>query len=550
MTTKTKKRTTFEVTPEQLDDLDAETDRMTKLRQGKSRTKVLDDGKVSAGQLLTGVEVIEEKDVPYSEIKRSAANPRTVFDEQLIAEMAPTIETVCRLNPLTIREGTHELIDGETRHRAGQVGNAKSLRCKIVRCTDSQAAVIRILTSLQRRDLNAIDRATGIKALQQQHGLSQRELEDVLKMKQGSISNLTRLLDLPEEWRKRVISGEITATAARELCPWVTEPEVMKSVCEELCELPAEDRSTALTEVINRSVNDCSRPLKNSWYYDVKVGRSRIVDLKPTDEQREALRIRKVKIYRIDQDRCFNLELWEQLQTAHEQKRAAKELKKLDSKGSKAESSDPKKAVENAKRQKEIFAKKLYRYRVRWFQKQLIYSAAEADALAAAKYLLIFGTLGGAGQRGSDLTAILRPGYHGHEVDRWEKDCEKLLTMTEKQTLKVMRSTLEFWFDHKFEGWNPILEPELIELLARVAQIDLKRDWPKSCLEKDGDSLQEYLAILTREQLLELMAEWTMPPPAATAKRSEIVTLITDIFGARSRTTPKLLVEAKSLKLV
>ena len=205
MTTKTKKRTTFEVTPEQLDDLDAETDRMTKLRQGKSRTKVLDDGKVSAGQLLTGVEVIEEKDVPYSEIKRSAANPRTVFDEQLIAEMAPTIETVCRLNPLTIREGTHELIDGETRHRSGQVGNAKSLRCKIVRCTDSQAAVIRILTSLQRRDLNAIDRATGIKALQQQHGLSQRELEDVLKMKQGSISNLTRLLDLPEEWRKLLV---------------------------------------------------------------------------------------------------------------------------------------------------------------------------------------------------------------------------------------------------------------------------------------------------------------------------------------------------------
>jgi len=534
----------FEVTSEQLDVETSE--QMAKLRQGKSRAKV--DEKVSAGNLLTGVEVIEEKDVPYSEIKRSSANPRTVFDEQLISEMAPTIETICRLNPLTIREGTNELIDGETRHRAGQVGNAKSLRCKIVKCTDSQAAVIRILTSLQRRDLNAIDRATGIKALQQQHGLSQRELEDVLKMKQGSISNLTRLLDLPDEWRKRVISGEITATAARELCPWVTEPEVMKSISEELFELPAEDRSTALTEVINRAVNEFSRPLKNSWYYDDNVHRSRIVDLKPTDEERQALRIRKVKIYRIDQDRCFNIELWEQLQTACEQKRAAKELKKLDSKGSKAESSDPKKAAENAKRQKEIFAKKLYRYRVRWFQKQLIYSAAEADGLASAKYLLIFGTLGGASQRGSDLTAIL--GYHGHEVDRWEKDCAKLLTMTAEEVAKVIRSTLQLWLDAKFEGWNPVLEPELIELLAQVAQIDLKRDWPKSCLEKDGDSLQEYLAILTREQLLELMAEWTMTPPAATAKRSEIVTLITDIFGARSRATPKLLIEAKAVKLV
>ncbi len=519
---------------------------------GKSRAK---PPSVSTGDLLAGIEVIEERDVEYSKIRRSAANPRTTFDEELISEMAPTIETICRLNPLTIREGTNELIDGETRHRAGQVGKAKSLRCKIVRCTDAQAACIRILTSLQRRDLNAIDRAMGIKALQEQHGLSQRQLEDILKMKQGSMSNLTRLLELPDEWRARVISGEITPTAARELCPWVTEPEVMKAVTSDLNRIAFDEGNLALSGLIVNAISACSRPLKDPHYYDrsTKQFRSRAVDLKPTDEQREALRIRKVKIYRELEERCFNIELWNTLQNADEQRRASKELKKLDAEASKnGKAVDPKKAAENAKRQKEIFAKKLYQYRVRWYQQQLIYSVEKADPSTISKYLMIFGTLGGCSQRESDLTAIVRPGYKGYSYDegRQEKTVAILLAMTPDEVTKALRSTLEFWFDHKFEGYHPTIEPALIEQLAAGADIDVKRDWPKSCEANDGDTLDDFLAILNREQLVELMGEWIMPPAPASAKRSEIVTLIADSFTAKSHKTPKILIEAKEVRLV
>ena len=491
----------------------------------------------SAADLLDGVEVVEERDVEYSKIVRSKHNPRQSFDGTLIAEMRPNIVTICQMNPLTIREGTNELIDGETRHRAAE-GVAKTLRCKIVRCTDAQAACIRLQTSMQRRDLNPIEKAQALQSLIDSYGYTQRQMERIVKMKQGAIANLTRLLKLPDEWKQRVISKEIKGTAARDLVPWVDEPAVLANVTREMKALTTEEKSLALPEIIEQAVIDESRPLKGyCWHKQRNIQ----VDLKPYEEQLIRLRMRKVTYCQQEVERAFNVSYWEELLGEEEERRIAA-MERREARGQSAKEVDPKKAAENELRQAQMFQKKLYRYKTAWLQKMLADKVHyDATKETTVKFAFWFAMRSGSHERreGCGATGLRRP-----------DDLQELASVLERESTKLWnwaKELLSKWILLPFDKYDSALQPDMIEAMAAHLDIDLKRDWSGDCLPDSSTAFDDYLGLLTTSQLIDLCAEWKLKLHVVGKKRAELIKEMKE--EGLGKPVPKALLNVKPCSL-
>lgn len=440
-----------------------------------------------------------------------------------------------------------ELIDGETRHRAAEA-RKPALRAKIIRCTDAQAAAIRLLTSLQRRDLNPIERAAALKALQEQHGLSQRQLQDLVKLKQGSISNLTRLLDLPPEWQKRVISGEITATQGRELAPWRDEPTVLAKMAELLAEVKDEDdrRYFDFGYALDDIIYDASKPVH---------------DLKLTDEQRKQARIRTVKIWnRQPEERAFNVALIEEIQAVAEKAKRDRELKRLEKSGkmtpAKAAAASEKNvsAAElkrRAETQEKIVAKRLFRFRVTWHQAMLVDRIQSASVKQLQAILLLLSTGEGTSDRHGWLNQAMSTRHsrsnYGHTTDR-SGLIRALFALDGDVAESTLRALVAEQVAQNFEGYRPIVHPEEIETLAELLGVDLTCDWSSS-FELNGPCehlWDDYVDVWSKDQLLEVLGETQARGPGlAKLKRSELQGLL-----SKADPCPKALIKAKAVRLV
>lgn len=526
-------------------------------RNGKSRSKAAaaPEESTTVAELLAGMIVVEERDFHLAEIVRSAENPRQKFDQELIEQMAQNIENICRMSPITIREGSNEIIDGETRLRAGQHADVRHLRCKVVRCTDAQAASCRLLTSMQRRDLNPIERAQGLQALMDKHGLSQRGLSDLVKLQQGSIANLTRLLKLPKEWKSLVISGEITAAQARQLVPYIEEKAVLEKVLRHFKKTDEAERSEDFADILGEELWSNSRDAEsflNSTTY-------RNVDLKFTDEQKEQLRIHDVSHYGgKPRPRCFNVKLYDQIVADLEAKSvAARDRKESKSKGGAAAPSKAQ-AAANAKKQKEIFARKIYRYRTAWYQKRLTDYLDTVNESVLFRYAMLFSTRGDQSRDGQFFGELIpNLSYNTKPLEK----VGKLLTVPADAFIAAASTALREFASCDFAGWHAVIKPDEFELLAAHAGIQLKRDWPLSCktwkpvggepereCDKHPDPLTGYLDLLNKDQLLDLAAEWKLKLKVTpSSKRSEIQESIRQ--AGLGKPCPELLLKAEAVDL-
>jgi ParB/RepB/Spo0J family partition protein len=513
--------------------------------KGKSRAKQAEPA-TSAADLLQGVIVVEERDVDYDEIVRSKQNPRHDFDADLIAQMRPNIVTICQVNPLTIREGSNELIDGETRHRAGD-GVAKALRCKIIRCTDAQAALMRLQTSMQRRDLNPIEKAQALADMLDKHGMTQRQLTDIVKLEQSTIDNFTRLLKLPDNWKQQLISGEITASSARELVPWIEEKKVLDEVLKVIKKIPVSNRSAKISDTLNEVASNLSRPLMEYVSSGHPNYRQAKAEIKLTPELRKTLRVKTVTRWGKGTDRAFNIDAWHQLMQSAKTK-ALDSLAKKDHKSSAKDGKvDPKRAAENAKKQKEIFQKKLYRYKISWLQDQLLTTIAGSSSETLMKYLISFCLMSGQGARVGDVKFVFGLKETSYDVPPL---IGKIFGLKQNELEASTRTLLNEWLSESFDGNYDALSPATIEEFARFAGIDLRGDWPASCksTHRDADPLDAYLQLLSKDLLIELAEEWRLSIPSANSStRAILIAEIAD--AARGKPAPKALLEVQPIRL-
>ncbi len=142
---------------------------------------------------------------------------RSIYNEQ--ESLTESIKQHGILEPLLIQpkpEGYFAIIAGERRFRSAKLLELSSVPCRILKITDSEAAIINIVENVQRMNFAPIEEARGYKALLEQ-GFTQEKIATSVNKSRSYIANTVRLLNLPEEIQEMLINQEITVSHARNL---------------------------------------------------------------------------------------------------------------------------------------------------------------------------------------------------------------------------------------------------------------------------------------------------------------------------------------------
>ena len=157
--------------------------------------------------------------LPVEELCTSPMQPRRVFDETGIDELAASIAEYGILNPLTVRlrTGRYELVAGERRLRAAKKAGFTEVPCILLDVNMEDASLIALVENLQRRDLDFIEEAQAIDQLIRLFGMSQEEAARRIGKSQSAVANKLRLLKLPEDVRASLRENDLTERHGRAL---------------------------------------------------------------------------------------------------------------------------------------------------------------------------------------------------------------------------------------------------------------------------------------------------------------------------------------------
>jgi ParB family chromosome partitioning protein len=155
--------------------------------------------------------------------------PRRVFDEAALAELAESIRRHGVLQPLLVSEdaaGGYVVIAGERRWRAARAAGLKTVPAVIrERLGARDELALALVENIQRRDLSVLEEARAFEHLRSEHGLSQAEIAEQVGKDRSTIANALRLLRLPEEIQELVESGRLSAGHGRALLVFEEEVE-------------------------------------------------------------------------------------------------------------------------------------------------------------------------------------------------------------------------------------------------------------------------------------------------------------------------------------
>lgn len=170
-----------------------------------------------------------------SEIDDNPYQPRRHFEEEQLAALSQSLKQHDLLQPIVVRpKGVrYELISGERRLRAAIMAGWKTIPAQVREASDRETAELAIIENLQRKDLNALEKADSFKRYLDEHSCSHNELAKRLSVDRSTVANLIRLLELPEPVKQSLTNNLITAGHARALLPLVTTAEQIK-LCEKI----------------------------------------------------------------------------------------------------------------------------------------------------------------------------------------------------------------------------------------------------------------------------------------------------------------------------
>jgi len=168
--------------------------------------------------------------IELAAITANPYQPRQHFDEAEIADLCDSIRTHGFLQPIVVRqvEGQFQIIAGERRFRAAQLAGWERAPVQLREVDDRQMAELAIVENVQRKDLNAIEKATSFQRYLAEYGGTQEELAKRVSVDRSTVANLIRLLELPEAVKQMVIEGQISQGHARTLLPLGDEHEQCK----------------------------------------------------------------------------------------------------------------------------------------------------------------------------------------------------------------------------------------------------------------------------------------------------------------------------------
>ena len=160
--------------------------------------------------------------LPISQVESCSSQPRKLFDEEALAELADSIREHGVIQPLTVRKlssGYYQIIAGERRWRAARMAGLSEVPAVVIEADDQKAAELALVENLQREDLNPMEEAAGYQSLIQIYHMTQEDAARRVGKSRSAVANAMRLLSLQGDVRKLVEEGTLSAGHARALLP-------------------------------------------------------------------------------------------------------------------------------------------------------------------------------------------------------------------------------------------------------------------------------------------------------------------------------------------
>jgi ParB family chromosome partitioning protein len=162
----------------------------------------------------------ELRRVPVELISANPHQPRDNFDEAALVALAESIKVRGVLQPVLVRPlpgGTYELIAGERRWRAAKLAELEDLPAIVRHHEDAASLEVALIENMARQDLNPVEEARACAALTEELGLSREDVGRRVGRSRVAVSNLIRLLDLPDEALEAIQAGDLSAGHGRAL---------------------------------------------------------------------------------------------------------------------------------------------------------------------------------------------------------------------------------------------------------------------------------------------------------------------------------------------
>ena len=205
------------------------------------------------------------------DIRPNPYQPRTIFDEDALKELADSIKENGVFQPIIVKKSIkgYDVIAGERRLRASKLAGKKTIPAIIRQISDDKMAEIALLENLQREDLNALEEAKAYKSLIDKLNITQEQLAKKVSKSRSHITNMLGLLRLPGEVQDMITKGELTMGHARALSKLEDKNEMVK-MAEEIT-----DKGLTVRDIEEKSENvpkknQTLRKPKNSEYQYVQ----------------------------------------------------------------------------------------------------------------------------------------------------------------------------------------------------------------------------------------------------------------------------------------
>lgn len=200
------------------------------LGRGLDALITMDDLKTGGSSSISEIEL--------SKIEPNPEQPRSIFEEETMEELATSIRALGVIQPITLKEigpDKYMIISGERRYRASLMAGLDRIPAYIKTAADENIVEMALIENIQREDLNSIEIALAYHKLIENYGLTQEKLSERVGKKRATIANYLRLLKLPAEIQVGLKDKKIDMGHARALIP-VEDPEVQLALYEQIVE--------------------------------------------------------------------------------------------------------------------------------------------------------------------------------------------------------------------------------------------------------------------------------------------------------------------------
>lgn len=173
------------------------------------------------------------KNLPLAKIEPNPDQPRKVFDQVSLDELAESIRLHGVITPITVRKGEkngyYQIIAGERRWRAARQAGLEDIPAMVLEAEENEVMELALIENLQRQDLNPVEEAQGYDALINRFGMTQEEAAERVGKSRPAVTNALRLLTLTEPVLEKLKNGELTAGHARAILQLKTEKKQLEA---------------------------------------------------------------------------------------------------------------------------------------------------------------------------------------------------------------------------------------------------------------------------------------------------------------------------------